>query len=46
LRVAINENAELMKKLEYDVKRKLGMDVNDNGINSEVLKIQKQEKIL
>jgi recombination protein RecA len=44
LRVAINENAELMKKLEYDVKRKLGMDVNDNGINSEVPEDTKTKK--
>lgn len=44
LRVAINENAELMKKLEYDVKKKLGMDVNDNGINSEVSEDTKTKK--
>jgi recombination protein RecA len=44
LRVALNENPNLMKKLEIDVKKKLGMEVPEQNVTTEVAEEPKAKK--
>lgn len=44
LRVALNENPNLMKKLEVDVKKKLGMEVPEQNVANEVTEEPKAKK--
>ncbi len=44
LRLALNENTNLLKKLESDVKKKLGMELSDSQVVSDIVEETKAKK--